>query len=175
MSPQTSASPAGLATGTWLVDPNAGQIGFAVKTMWGLADVKGTFSRFEGALHVTDSGTTGELIVHSDSLDTKSPKRDTHLRSHDFFDSETHPRVTFATTAVSTSDAGTTVSGDLTVGATHTHLDIPVEVEPSGEGAVVVKARLAVPREDVGLAWNKMGMIKGDARLQIELRLLASQ
>lgn len=169
---QTPTSPTGLAAGTWLVDPNAGRIAFAVKTLWGLVDVKGTFDRYEGALHVTEAGATGELVVHTDSLDTKNKRRDEHLRSADFFDSQSHPRVTFAATGVRTGPTGTTVSGDLTVGASRTHLELPVEVKRDGDDAVTYSATVAVPREQVGLEWNKVGMIKGDARLEIELSLI---
>ncbi len=174
MTQQAVVSPTGLAAGTWLVDPTVGRIGFAVKTLWGLVDVKGTFDRFEGALHVTESDATGELVVHTDSLDTKNKKRDEHLRSADFFDSSSHPRAIFTSTAVTAGATGTVVSGDLSVGAHRTHLELPADVRPDGDDAVTVRASVAIPREDVGLTWNKAGMIKGDARLDIHLRLITS-
>jgi polyisoprenoid-binding protein YceI len=173
MSTRTSTAVPGLRTGTWVVDPQAGRVGFRVKTMWGLSEVKGTFDRFEGALEVTDFDATGEFVVHSDSLDTNNKKRDEHLRSADFFDSKSHPRVTFTATAVKSGPSGLVVSGDLTVGAHQTHLDVPAVLEPSGDDAVKLRASIVIPREDVGLRWNKMGMIKRDAVLDIELRLIA--
>lgn len=171
---QTQASPSGLASGTWLVDPSAGGIAFAVKTLWGLVDVKGTFDRFEGALNVTEGAATGELVVHTETLDTKNKRRDEHLRSADFFDSKSAPRVTFVTTAVKPAPSGVTVTGDLTVGAHRTHLELPVQLEPRGDDTLVLRTSTAIPREDVGLSWNKAGMIKGDARLNVELHLIAS-
>lgn len=171
---KTQVSPTSIPVGTWLVDPNAGRIAFAVKTMWGLVDVKGTFERFEGALTVTETGSTGELVVHTESLDTKNERRDKHLRGADFFDSQSAPRATFVTTAVTHGATGAIVTGELTVGATKTHLELPVEIEPFGDDTVTVRTSTAIPREDVGLEWNMVGMIKGDARLDIELSLIAS-
>jgi polyisoprenoid-binding protein YceI len=169
----TTAVPSGLATGTWLVDSRAGHVNFRVKTMWGLADVKGSFDRSEGTLEIKDRGATGELIVHTDSLDTKNAKRDEHLRSADFFDSKSHPRVTFIATGARAAPGGAMISGELTVGKHTTRLEVPVVIEPAGEDEVTVRASTVIPRKDVGLTWNKMGMIKSDARLDIELRLIA--
>jgi len=171
---ETTPAPPALTTGTWLVDPQAGHITFRVKTMWGLADVKGTFDRFEGALEITGSDTTGELVVHTDSLDTKNAKRDNHLRSADFFDSTSHPRVKFTATGARSTPNGAVISGDLTVGSSTTQLEVPIFIEPAGDGAVKVRASAVIPRKDVGLTWNKLGMIKRDARIDIELRLIAA-
>lgn len=166
-----------LHSGTWNVDPEAGRIAFTIKNMWGLATVKGTFDRFEGALRISDSAVTGELIVHTESLDTKNAKRDEHLRSTDFFDAETHPRATFTTTGASTDASGIVVFGNLKVGTTTTDLEIPVDVDVDvrNPGAAVIRAKLPLARKAVGLHWNRAGMIRSHAFLDIELRLLASR
>ena len=43
-------TPESTLTGTWHVDPAAGKVGFTVRTMWGLAKVRGSFSRYRGTL-----------------------------------------------------------------------------------------------------------------------------
>ena len=106
-------------------------------------------------------------------LESKNAKRDEHLRSADFFDSKSHPRVTFIATGARAAPGGAMISGELTVGKHTTRLEVPVVIERAGEDEVTVRAGTVIPRKDVGLTWNKMGMIKSDARLDIELRLIA--
>ena len=86
------------------------------KSMWGLLPIRGVFREVEGAGTVTvDGQVTGELAVKTASLDTKIGKRDEHLRSGDFFASDTYPAITFALAGVEFAATGMTVSGTLTV------------------------------------------------------------
>jgi polyisoprenoid-binding protein YceI len=161
----------GLTPATWRVDPQSGHVEFRVRSMWGLTDVKGVFSTYRGSL----TGPTGELVVDTASLDTGKPKRDKHLRSADFFDSQVNPETRFAVTDVRPGASDQLmVSGDLVVGAKRVRLELPVAVEPAGDGTVTVRASTSVPRQDLGLDWNWLGAIRGDARLDIELRLTGS-
>ncbi|MFB7510289.1 YceI family protein, partial [Streptomyces broussonetiae] len=84
-------------TGTWQLDPSASAVSLRHKTMWGLVTVKGAFTAVSGAGEVRPDGSaTGTVTLEAASLDTKHAKRDTHLRSADFFDADQHPEITFA-------------------------------------------------------------------------------
>jgi polyisoprenoid-binding protein YceI len=78
--------------GTWRIDPDRSSVAFQVKHFWGLATVKGAFTRYEGTLDLSD---TIELTVDAGSVDTNHAKRDKHLRSDDFFGVEQHPSIRF--------------------------------------------------------------------------------
>src|SRR3546814_3305702 len=41
-----------------------------------------------------------QLTIQAASIDTRNADRDGHLKSNDFFDMETYPEITFASTAV---------------------------------------------------------------------------
>ena len=85
------------ATSTrWTVDTNETSVEFAVKTFWGLMTVHGRFDRFDGLYDVGPDGTTIELSIDADSLDTGHATRDKHLRSTDFFHVAEHPQVRFS-------------------------------------------------------------------------------
>jgi polyisoprenoid-binding protein YceI len=159
--------------GQWHVDPSSGTLGFKVKTFWGLVTVKGTFDTYEGSLDIDGRGNaSGELVVSVDSLDTKNAKRDEHLRSRDFFHKELHPTVRFAVDALSTAPGAEEITGDLYVGGKIVRLRLPLELSPAGEGNLRLKARGTVSREDVGMLWNRVGMIRGDVVLDGELDLI---
>ena len=55
-----------VGTTHWRLDPERSKIEFHVPTMWGLATVKGRFTRFHGQLEGSDV----ELTVEADSIDT---------------------------------------------------------------------------------------------------------
>ncbi len=85
----------------------------------GFSTTQGEFLDFEGSLALdTDAPENSNVSVTIDaaSLDSGWADRDTHLRSADFLDVETHPTITFASTGVTvTGDNTAEVAGDLTI------------------------------------------------------------
>jgi len=162
-----------IAAGVWHVDPAAGRLGFRVRSMWGLVPVSGQFRSYEGELRIDEAGlATGELAVAAASLDTKHNKRDEHLRSGDFFNVEEHPTISFSVAAVTARPGGLTIAGDLHIGSSVVRLQLPVTLTRPGEDRLRVQASTSVPRETVGLTWNRAGMIRGNALLNVELDLV---
>lgn len=84
-----------------------------VGAMWGW------FRRFEGELVVDGDDPAGSSIVlaiDARSIDTGNSSRDDYLRTGDFFDTSTHPTITFRSTAVRARDNGhLDVDGELTL------------------------------------------------------------
>ena len=97
----TASEPRTQAPPHWSLDRDGSSVGFTVKTMWGLIPVRGRFDRFAGSYEVGRNGTTIELTIDADSVDTGNGKRDEHLRSSDFFDVDDHALVRFRSTRVS--------------------------------------------------------------------------
>ena len=171
--PRADSETLPIAAGTWRVDPAAGHLRFRVKSMWGLVPVNGRFASYEGELGIDEGGVAaGELAVSAASLDTKHNKRDEHLRSADFFNVEAHPTIRFSVAAVTPRPGGLTIAGDLHVGASVVRLQLPVTLTRLGEDRLRVQASTSVPRETVGLTWNRAGMIRGNALLSVELDLV---
>jgi polyisoprenoid-binding protein YceI len=149
------------------VDQDRSEIGFAVKGMWGMVTVRGVFHEFSGRLDASGSGAHGELTIEAASLDTGHEKRDRHLRSADFFDVERHPRFLFRASAVNDDVGALTVIGVLVVGASQVELRIPAELERGDlAGDLVLRGECSVSREALGLSWNKLGAIRGEAKLR---------
>jgi polyisoprenoid-binding protein YceI len=156
--------------GTWNIDPASSQDGFTVRTLWGLSKVRGTFALFHGKLISQPDGLDGELVIDAASLSTKNKQRDTHLRSADFFDVERHPEITFAMRSIQTHRHGVAIGGDLHVGDATVPLELIVTAEQR-DGRMHLSTEASVTRESVGMTWNKLGMVRGDAHLSLQLEL----
>jgi hypothetical protein len=48
-------------------------------------------------------------------------------------------------------------------------LEIPVNVEQMADGALRLEGKTTVSRKAAGVAWNKLGMIRDDAMLDVQL------
>jgi polyisoprenoid-binding protein YceI len=83
--------------------------------------------------------------------------------------------VTFRSQAITGTPGGLRVTGDLTVGATTVPLELTVDVKQNDTGSIAFSTQTAVPRATANLTWNKMGMIRGDALLKVELELLRDE
>src|SRR6266481_4784616 len=162
----------GLPLGVWQSEPSGSRLEFAVKTMWGLATVKASFDRFHGELDVRPDGAHAELTIEAASLDSGHVKRDTHLRSADFFDVSDHPTLSFKAGAITPrSDDELTIAGDLSVAGRVIGLQLPVRVTRGEHGRLHLSTEATVTREQAGMTWNRGGMIRGDIHLAADLEL----
>ena len=128
-----------------------------------VTSVRGSFREFDGRLHL-DAGdptaSTAELTIKVASLDTGQEQRDAHLRSPDFFDVETHPEMTFASTEIAAEDEDTyRVTGNLTIRDQTRPVTLTViyngsAKDPYGNLRAGFEGRGVVNRKDWGLTWN---------------------
>ncbi|PAZ14833.1 hypothetical protein CLM62_18010 [Streptomyces sp. SA15] len=159
-------------TGTWQLDRTASTVALRHKTMWNLVTVKGTFATFAGQGEVRPDGSAvGTLTLDAASLDTKNAKRDTHLRGADFFDADNHPEITFAVRSAELrgSDA-VHVIGQLTVRGISRPLSFTAGLRDTSADALTLDAEFSVDREQFGMGWNQLGMIRGLTTVTAALR-----
>lgn len=146
----TPGTTAGLATGTWRLDPSRSSVEFHVPNVYGLMTVKGRFDRYEGTLDVS-SRPMVSLVVEGDSLDTNNKKRDKHLRSNDFFDLANRPRVRFEADAAEFDGGTLRVRGLLYAGGKH----VPLETD----------ATALVDHRQLGMTWSPLGIVRAPSKL----------
>lgn len=145
---------------TWVIDTTHSQVGFTVRHMM-FAKVRGEFRQWTAELELGDDLVASKVNVEIDtaSIFTNEEKRDGHLRSGDFFDSEKFPKMTFASKRVDKSGGDLRLIGDLTIrGETH---EVALEVEETGRGKdpwgqdrVGFAAKTTIDRTKWGLKWN---------------------
>ena len=142
----------------YIVDQAHTTVGFVVRHA-GIGKTRGTFTGFEGVIDIpnieTLEGASTRGTIDATSVDTRSADRDNHLRSADFFDSETYPEMTF----VSTSFDGSTLVGDLTIKGITKPVTLDVEfngvaTDPWGNDKAGFEAKGELNRTDWGLTWN---------------------
>jgi polyisoprenoid-binding protein YceI len=105
------------AADDYAVDPMHTSIYFKISHL-GLAYVFGRFNEFSGSFTIDpdDAGKCSfDLTIKTESVDTNNPKRDSHLRSPDFFNIKQFPAIAFKSTDVKAIANGYEVTGDLTM------------------------------------------------------------
>jgi polyisoprenoid-binding protein YceI len=159
------------ASTRWTVDVDETSVEFAVKTFWGLTTVHGHFDRFDGSYEVGPSGTTIELTIDADSLDTGQATRDKHLRSTGFFHVVAHPQLRFTSTRVYyvTSEI-LHVVGDLEAAGKTVSLEFPATVRQLDD-ALEVEATTTIDQRQLGMSSGRLGMIRPPATLHVRARL----
>ena len=149
----------GSLAGAWTLDPSRSAVHLRSRSMWGLAPVKGSFGQLSGEAVISGTGeVSGTITVGSASIDTKIKKRDAHLRSADFFDSDAYPHLIFTAQQVTLTSAGATATGTLQVRDRARSLTFPVAVSASGE-VIQLDAEVVIDRSGFGLTWNQLGMV----------------
>jgi polyisoprenoid-binding protein YceI len=167
----TAHEPRTVAPLRWSLDSDGSSVGFTVKTMWGLIPVHGRFDRFAGSYEVGRKGTTIELTIDADSIDTGNAKRDEHLRSPDFFDVDDHAQVRFRSSRVyAVGDEMVHVVGNLEVAGIAEPLEFAVIVHPAGDG-LAVETTTTVDQRRFGMSSGLLGMIRRPATLRVEALL----
>ena len=154
--------------GSWVLDGARSTIGLRSKSIWGMVPVKGAFGEVAGTGTVgADGSVTGTITVAAASIDTKNKKRDVHLRSADFFNSDKYPDIVFTLTGITPSGPGVTVSGELTVRDQTRPVSFAAAVSAADASQVALDAEVPFNRSDFGLTWNQLGMSSMHSTLAI--------
>lgn len=157
----------GTLAGEWVLDPDNSSIRLKTKVM-GLIRVNGVFREVTGTGAVRPDGeVSGTVTVAAASIDTRNTRRDTHLRSADFFDSGNHPDITFTMDDIRPSGQSATVTGALTVRGKTRPLSVNAAAAVRGGGEIWLDADVRINRADFGLTWNVMGMASMNNTLTI--------
>jgi polyisoprenoid-binding protein YceI len=169
----------------WNLDPTHSQIGFKVKHMM-ITNVSGSFEKFDAKVETDDKDfATAKIEFTADinSITTANKDRDTHLKSPDFFDGVTYPKLKFVSTKLEKKDEENFIlHGDLTIRDVTKPVKFDVEFggigkDPWGNEKVGFTITGKINRTDFKLNWNAAletgGVLVGEeVRLQAEVQLV---
>jgi polyisoprenoid-binding protein YceI len=155
--PDQSAGTLSTLAGSWTLDPTRCSVAFSTKAMW-LFTVHGTVKAISGRGAVgPDGSVSGSLVFDAASFDTRNKRRDTHLRSADFFEVGAYPTFAYAVTGARPLEAGRyEVEGTLTIRDQSRPVTVLADVQAT-ETAATVTAEVDIDRAAWGLTWAKMG------------------
>jgi polyisoprenoid-binding protein YceI len=148
----------------WKIDPVHSEVSFKVKHLV-ISTVTGHFDKFDATIEAAKEDFSDALIKFEadiNSINTKNGQRDGHLKSPDFFDAATYPKMWFSSKSVKIiSDFELQVIGDLTMrGVTkEITLDVMYNGTVAGLGGIQVagfEIRTKLNRFDYGLQWNAL-------------------
>jgi polyisoprenoid-binding protein YceI len=172
-------------SGDYTLDVSHSRLGFVARHAM-VTKVRGQFGAFTGTATIdeaTPSSSKVELSIDVTSIDTGSADRDGHLKSADFFDAETYPTITFASTDVQRDGSDWTVTGDLTIKDVSKPVTIEFEQtgsarDPFGNLRVGFEGETTINRKDWGLTWNaalETGGVLVSEKIKLEFDVSAIQ
>lgn len=172
---------------TYQIDAAHSEATFTVRHL--LTKVRGGFSDFAGTIEFDAANPTRSAVsftIQAASIDTNQKDRDAHLRSADFFETDTYPTITFVSTSItSTGGNGYAVSGRFTIRDVTRDIVLPVTLlgtakDPWGNERVAFEAEYTLNRKDYGLLWNAAletgGFLVGDeVRISLSVQAVPAQ
>lgn len=161
-----------IPAGTWVIDPSHSEVGFSVRHLM-VSKVKGNFETFEGSITIGEDPLASSVTATVDlnSINTRDAQRDGHLKSADFFETETHPQLTFTSTSVAAKGSDFVVTGDLTIKGTTKSVDLSLEFngvhpDPWGGTRAGFSAETEISRKEFGVDFeipmDGGGVVVGD-------------
>jgi len=170
-----------MSTKKWAIDPAHSEIHFKVKHLV-ISTVTGSFKEFSGeATTPEDTFEGGDIAVtiKAASISTNNDQRDGHLRSAEFFETDSFPEITVKTTSIKQVDGD-----DYAITAEFTMKGVTKTIEFKGEyggeatdGYGNQKVGLEVSgklnRKDFGLNWNAV-VEGGGLTVSEEVKLVAN-
>ena len=174
-------------TGAWSTDSAHTEINFSVKHFF--TPVTGSFEDYEITLDYNaeePEKSRVEARIKVASVNTGNEKRDNHLRSGDWFETEKYPYITFKSTSVrKVGENGLVATGDLTIKGKSQQIELPItllgnqmipeQMQPMLGGTKQVasfQATTAIERSDFGVgvgSWAATIVVGGEVSIEILL------
>lgn len=172
---QPAASP--VAPATYDIDGVHSAVLFRIKHL-GVSYSYGRFNTIQGSFTYDEAkpeGSSIQIEIPTDSIDTGHDGRDQHLKSPDFFNAAEHPKITFVSKEVKKAKAGwLTVTGDLTLHGVTKPVTAEVEFVGAGDRGQMgqragFETTFTIKREDFGIS-----RMLGETGLGNEVRVTVS-
>ncbi len=163
---------------SWKIDSAHSEINFTVRHMM-ISNVRGRFEAFTGTVEFDQQNpahSSVDVQIEAASVNTRETQRDTHLRSADFFDAETHPYLTFKSKKVEVvDDSHGRITGDLAIHGVTKEVVLDTEFNgmsqsPWGFSSAGFSATTKINRKDWGLGWN-MALETGGVLVSDEIKI----
>jgi polyisoprenoid-binding protein YceI len=165
---------------TWAIDPAHSVAEFQIRHL-GVSNVRGSITGIKGTVNLDEKDVTHSDVsatLETSTVTTSNEKRDTHLKSAEFFDVSKNPQIAFKSTRFSNSGGKLQMTGDLTIGgvtkSVTLDVDGPAAPQTQKNGKVVsgISASGMLKRSDFnfGPKWTPPA-IGDDVKFTIDLEI----
>jgi polyisoprenoid-binding protein YceI len=164
----------------WVLDPAHSVLQFNIKHLM-IATLRGTFNEIEGTVEAEDNFENAKFsfTANVDSVDTNDEKRDAHLKSTDFFETQKYPKLSFTSTKFTKIGEDTfELTGNLTIKNITKPIVLTAEfggtmIDPWGNLKAGFELKGMINRKDYGLTWNAQ-IEAGGTMVSEEVALIAN-
>jgi polyisoprenoid-binding protein YceI len=155
-----------------LVDEANSEIGFLAESR--LVNARGHFAKWEAVLALDPENWTASTVaitIDAASIDTRNDRRDTHLRSADFFDVANHPTIVFRSVSITQiAPERVLIAGDLTMRGTTRRITVPATMVFYAEDAGRFRGQFTINRRDYGVSYNSLlNPVRDDVQVQWDI------
>jgi polyisoprenoid-binding protein YceI len=169
----------------WKIDTLHSEIGFKVRHLM-ISNVVGKFNDFaDSAVLSNDDFSSAKFNFEAsiDSINTGVADRDGHLKSTDFFDSASFPKLTFHSESITKkSDSDFEIAGLISIKGVEKPMVLSVDyagiaVDPYGQTKAGMALTGKIKRSDFGLTWSAVTeagnvVLSDDIHLNCEIQLV---
>jgi len=171
-------------TSKWVLDNAHSEISFKVKHLV-VTTLTGKFDAFEGSVESPSDDFNGATIQFSadiNSINTGNADRDGHLKSDDFFNAGSFPKLTFKSTSFTKNGEQYKLTGDLTIRDVTKTIELDVEfggsaVDPWGNTKAGFELNGKIKRKEFGLKWDALteaggAVVSDEVKLHLNVQLV---
>lgn len=175
-----------VAPATYNIDVVHSELSFRIRHLIGR--VAGNFKEWGGTIVVDPANlSTGrvEVTVQTASINTENADRDAHLRTPDFFATDSFPTMTFKSNKVEAAGNKLKIHGDLTLRGVTKPVTLDaiylgqMPQDPWGMERIAFLAKTRINRQDFGVSFNQMletmSMIGDEVEIEIAIEAVKQQ
>jgi polyisoprenoid-binding protein YceI len=165
---------------TWIITPGYTTVQFSVRRLF-FFTIEGQFTDLAGTMALDEADlrrSSVEATIKAASITTGNKRRDAHLRSADFLDTENYPDIRFQSASVERGQDRDTlrIAGPLTIKGTSQTVALDVTMfdrsrSPQGEEVIYYTALTKIDRFDFGINYGR-GLIGSIVKIMIQLQAL---
>src|SRR5580704_7503943 len=174
---------------SWRIDPLHSSAQFSVRHMM-ISTVRGKFGGVKGTIRYdwkNPKNSSVEATIDCTTINTGEPKRDSDLRTAEFFDVQKYPVMTFKSTHVDTAGRDKLrMTGDLTINAITRQVILQLEgptppiKDTQGREKIGVRGTTTISRKSYGILYNPVMETGGvavsdEVSIVLEIELIKNQ
>ncbi len=171
----------------WNLDKSHTSINFSINRFF--SEITGKFTDFDGSINFDSNNLKGsktEFTIAVNSVNSANEKRDQHLQSTDFFNSETYPKMTFTSTKFKKkSDTEYLIYGKLTIKDKTKDVVLPMKItgemeHPMAKGVFILSVAInaTINRTDYGVGtgnWATTMVLSDEVKINIPIGLVRKE